>query len=84
VLSGQMVSLTPTETKLLYILLRSVPDALNTQFILRRLWPDDPSNEGRLRVYLHRLRSKLKVEEPAHHYIVSQRGEGYRFKRWGE
>jgi len=79
VLDGQLIQLTPTETKLLYILMRSAPEALNIEFILRRLWPMEPSNKGRLRVYLHRLRGKLKIDRPPHHYIVSQRGTGYRF-----
>jgi DNA-binding response OmpR family regulator len=84
VLDDQRIPLTPTETKLLYILMRSSPKAVNISFILRRLWPTEPSNEGRLRVYLHRLRSKLKIDHPSHHYVVSQRGAGYRFVPYDE
>lgn len=76
---GNLVPLTPTETKLLYILMRSAGQAVSTDFILRRLWPQDASNENRLRVYLHRLRKKLKVKEPEHNYIRSRRGVGYCF-----
>ena len=49
------VSLTPTETKLLYILMRSAGHTVNTDFILRRLWPLEPAFEDRLHVHMHRL-----------------------------
>ena len=80
-IDGNEVALTPTETKLLYILMRNAGQTVTTDFILRRLWPMETVYEDRLRVYVHRLRRKIesRPEEPA--YILSQRGVGYSFAR---
>jgi DNA-binding response OmpR family regulator len=79
IIEGQPVSLTPTETKLLYLLIRSVGNPLNTDYLLRRLWPHDTSHHERLRVYVHRLRGKLQVNADLPKYIHSVRGVGYVF-----
>lgn len=79
ILDGEEITLTPTETKLLYILMRNAGQTVTTDFILRRLWPMETVYEDRLRVYVHRLRKKIgyQAEQPC--YIVSQRGIGYSF-----
>lgn len=76
---GQSISLTPTETKLLYILMRSAGRTVSANFIHRRLWPDSTTDEGRLRVYVHRLRQKIEITQEPHRYIVSERNVGYAF-----
>ena len=75
---GEQVSLTPTETKLLYILMRNSGQIVTADFLLRRLWPREIAFEDRLRVYVHRLRKKIDLDENRQ-YIVSERGIGYRF-----
>jgi DNA-binding response OmpR family regulator len=80
-LDGTEVQLTPTETKLLYILMRNSGQIVTTDFILRRLWPMETVYEDRLRVYVHRLRKKLGYETGQPCYITSQRGIGYSFNR---
>jgi DNA-binding response OmpR family regulator len=80
-LDGREVPLTPTETKLLYILMRNAGQIVTTDFILRRLWPMETAYEDRLRVYVHRLRKKMGYEPGKPCYITSQRGIGYRFSR---
>ena len=77
------VSLTPTETKLLYILMRSAGHTVNTDFILRRLWPLEPAYEDRLHVHMHRLRRKIedKQDKSRPRYITSERSVGYTFRR---
>jgi DNA-binding response OmpR family regulator len=81
IVNGNPVSLTPTEIKLLYILMRNTGSVVQTDYILRRLWPGEPAFEDRLHVHLHRLRRKLESEqkEPLHEYITSERGKGYSF-----
>jgi len=81
IVNGSSVSLTPTETKLLYILMRNAGNIVQTDYILRRLWPGEPAFEDRLHVHLHRLRRKLENDqpEPPHEYIASERGKGYFF-----
>jgi DNA-binding response OmpR family regulator len=80
IVNGKPVSLTPTETKLLYLLVRSAGSPLNTDYLLRRLWPHDVALQERLRVYIHRLRSKLIPAPGQPRYIQSVRGVGYKFE----
>lgn len=75
----ETISLTPTETKLMYILLRQPGQTVTTQFILQRLWPLEHAYEDRLRVHIYRLRRKLEAQEGKHTYIQSKRGVGYSF-----
>ncbi len=81
VLLGEEVSLTPTEAKLLYILMRQKGKVVGTDFLLRRLWPADTdfADEDRLRVYVHRLRSKIEQKKNGVRYVVSKRRKGYVF-----
>ena len=81
IIDGNEVALTPTETKLLYILMRNAGQTVTTDFILRRLWPMETVFEDRLRVYVHRLRRKIEAHPEEPRYILSQRGVGYSFTR---
>ena len=78
IVDGIDVTLTPTEAKLFYILLRSAGRTVTTDFLMRRLWPLERVGEDRLRVNIHRIRRKIEAEagEP---YIISERGIGYTF-----
>lgn len=73
------VALTPTETKLLYILMRNAGKTVSTDFIIRRIWPLEPAYEDRLHVHMHRLRRKIE-DKSRPRYIVSERGAGYVFQ----
>lgn len=80
---GEPVSLTPTETRLLYVLMRNAGSIVTTEYILRRLWPLEPAAyEDRLHVHMHRLRRKIedKKDKKSPRYIVSERGSGYIFQ----
>lgn len=79
IVDGENVSLTPTETKLLYILMRNAGRTVTTDFILRRLWPLEAAYEDRLHVHMHRLRRKIE-DKSRPRYIVSERGMGYVFQ----
>jgi DNA-binding response OmpR family regulator len=76
---GREVALTSTETKLLYVLLRSAGRVVATDFLLRRLWPSDEVFEDALRVHVHRLRAKIEPEPSRPRYVLTERGSGYRF-----
>jgi DNA-binding response OmpR family regulator len=77
--NGEPIALTPTETKLLYILVRNAGRIVTTEFLLKRIWPMQEAHEDRLHVHIHRLRRKIETlpDEPS--YIVAERGTGYRF-----
>jgi DNA-binding response OmpR family regulator len=73
------VALTPTETKLLYILIRNAGRYVTTDFLLRRLWPREEVFEDALRVHIHRLRQKIEPNPNQPCYILTERGTGYSF-----
>lgn len=79
IVDGESVSLTPTESKLLYILIRNAGRIVTTEFILNRLWPMQDAQEDRLHVHIHRLRRKIEVNPNEPTYIVAERGTGYSF-----
>ena len=76
---GETISLTPTETKLLYILVRNAGRIVTTEFLLNRIWPLQDAQEDRLHVHVHRLRRKIEVNPNEPGYIIAERGIGYRF-----
>jgi DNA-binding response OmpR family regulator len=73
------VQLTPTEAKLLYILMRNAGRTVTNGFLLRRVWPMDNAFEDRLHTHIYRLRRKIEVSPKEPHYIVSDWGTGYSF-----
>ncbi|RMH20218.1 MAG: DNA-binding response regulator [Acidobacteria bacterium] len=75
----QQVSLTPTEAKLLHILMRSAPRTVTTDHLLRRVWPLEEVFEDTLRVHMHRLRQKIEPDPSQPRYLITQRGIGYSF-----
>ncbi len=77
------VSLTPTETKLLHILIRSGRRTVTIDYLLRRLWPLEEIFEDTLRVHVHRLRQKIEPKPGAPRYLITQRGVGYSFHSSG-
>jgi DNA-binding response OmpR family regulator len=79
IIADQIVSLTPTETKLLYILMRNAGRVVTSDFLVGRLWPWEEVFEDALRVHVHRLRQKLEPTPSKPNYIVTERGLGYRF-----
>ncbi|HDQ73135.1 MAG TPA: response regulator transcription factor [Chloroflexi bacterium] len=79
IVEGISIELTPTETKILYILMQNAGRVVSTDFFLRRLWPLDQAFEETLRVHIHRLRQKIELEPGKPRYVVTERGTGYRF-----
>lgn len=78
---GEQINLTPTESKLLYLLMRSAGRVVTTDFLLRRIWPMEEAYEDRLHVHVHRLRRKIETNHKNPYYVVSERGAGYTFPR---
>lgn len=74
------VSLTPTEAKLLYILVRNGGRIVTTDFLLNRIWPLQDAQEDRLHVHVHRLRRKIEPDPNNPTYIIAERGTGYSFR----
>ncbi len=79
IVDGQPVPLTPTESKLLYILMRNAGRTITTDFLLSRLRPLEEVFEDTLRIHIHRLRLKIEPVPTQPRYIVTERGLGYSF-----
>lgn len=79
VVDGQPVDLTPTENKLLYILMRSAGHTVMTEYLIQRLWPLEHVVEDALRTHVYRLRKKIERFPRSPRYVVTKRGLGYSF-----
>jgi DNA-binding response OmpR family regulator len=78
-LGDQAVDLSPTEAKILYLLMRNAGRPLPGEYLLRRVWPLEEVFVDTLRVNVHRLRKKLGNNPAGLQYIVTERGVGYSF-----
>ena len=79
IVEGREIALTPTEAKLLHILLRSAPRIVSNEHLLGRVWPGQEVFEDTLRVHVHRLRQKIEVDASRPRHVVTHRGVGYAF-----
>jgi len=77
---GKEVRLTPTEYRLLEVLVRRAGAVVPHQVLLQEVWgPDYVADPQYLKVFVRRLRNKLG-DDPEHpRYIHTVRGTGYRF-----
>lgn len=75
------VRLTPTEWRLLEVLVRNVGKLVTQQYLLHQIWgPNYGSESNYLRVYVAQLRRKLEPD-PAHpRHLLTEPGMGYRFQ----
>ena len=77
---GQQVTLTPTESKLLFLLVRNAGRVVTNETLLAKAWAgDEEAYEEGLRVHISRLRSKIEPNPSKPIYIQTKRGVGYRF-----
>lgn len=79
-INGEKRDLTPTEAKLLHILLRNAGRPVRIETLLQKLWMQESVNKDKVHVHIHRLRQKIEENPKSPHYIVSERGLGYRFE----
>lgn len=79
IVGGNSVPLTPTETKVLYILMKHAGNTVRTEFLLRRIWPLDNPFEDRIHPHIYRLRKKIEQNPKEPTYIVADWGSGYAF-----
>lgn len=77
---GQLVSLRPTEYRLLYHLVQNAGMVLTHDQILIRVWGYEYRDEPHyVRLYVNYLRKKLEKDPSNPKYILTERGIGYRF-----
>ena len=72
--------LTPTEWRLLEVLLRNPGRLVSRETLLTEVWgPQYTSDTGYLRLYLSQLRKKLEPDPATPQYLLTEAGMGYRF-----
>ena len=77
-LKDEVIKLTATEYKLLYILVRNKGQVVTQRRLMQQVWGEDYiDNTDYLRAYIRRLRDKLHDEPPQ--MILTERGFGYMF-----
>jgi two-component system KDP operon response regulator KdpE len=78
---GDEVKLTPTEWKVLEVLVRSPGRLVTGRELLREVWgPSYGEETNYLRVYLAHLRRKLEVSPGDPRHLITEPGLGYRFE----
>jgi two-component system KDP operon response regulator KdpE len=78
---GAEVYLTPTEYRLIGVMIRSAGRVLSHRQILRQVWgPLYDDQMGYLRVYMKKLRYKIEPEPAQPKYLVNEIGVGYRLR----
>jgi len=79
---GEPVSLTATEYRLLYHLVRNAGQVLPHETLLARVWGREYTDEiDYLKVYVSRLRNKLEEDPRNPQYILTEYGVGYSFRK---
>ena len=79
--SGEEISLTPTEYDLLRILVQNAGRVLTHRQILRQVWGNAYESEAHLlRVNMSNLRQKIEPDPTRPRYIITEPGVGYRLK----
>jgi len=77
---GELVSLRPTEYRLLYHLVQNAGLVLTHDQILIKVWGYEYRDEPHyVRLYVNYLRKKLEKDPANPKYILTERGIGYRF-----
>lgn len=77
---GEHVHLTPTEYRLLSVLVANAGRVMTAPQLLRAVWgPAQSDNSHYLRIYMGHLRQKLEADPAQPVYLLTEIGVGYRF-----
>jgi two-component system KDP operon response regulator KdpE len=77
--ADQMVHLTPTEYRLLSILVNNAGRVVSNPQLLREVWAPTHSASGHyLRIYMGHLRQKLEDDPAQPRYLLTETAVGYR------
>jgi two-component system, OmpR family, KDP operon response regulator KdpE len=78
-IDDEAIHLTPTEYRLLMVLVRNAGRVVTHRQLLKEVWgPDSVYENQYLRVYMGQLRRKLEVEPTRPRYLKTEPGIGYR------
>lgn len=78
--AGADVHLTPTEYRLLVVLVKHPGKVLTQRFLLKEVWgPGYAESAHYLRIYMANLRKKLEADPAQPRHLLTETGVGYRF-----
>jgi len=78
---GQPVHLTPTEYKLLTVLLANLGRVVTAPQLLREVWgPSHADNSHYVRIYMGHLRQKLEADPAQPRHLLTETAVGYRLQ----
>jgi DNA-binding response OmpR family regulator len=78
---GKPVKLTPTEFRLLTILMRRVGRVVSHEELIQEIWGTDKNvGLGSLKLYIHYLRQKIEDHPRRPRYLLAEWGVGYRLR----
>ena len=79
--AGEIIKLTPTEYKLLAVLVRHAGRVVTHRQLLKEVWgPTYVEHTEYLRVFMGQLRHKLESEPARPRCLLNEPGVGYRMK----
>ena len=77
----ERIGLTPTEFKLLVILMQRTGNVVSPEELVREVWgPQYAGEVGHVRRYIWHLRQKIEPDPENPQYLHNERGFGYRFQ----
>ncbi len=80
--NGELVDLTPTELRLLLVLAENAGRVLTHRQLLEQVWgPEYAEETDYTKLFIWRLRQKIEADPTSPHYILTERGLGYRFAK---
>lgn len=78
-IAGETIHLTPTEYKIVALLVKHAGKVLTHKFILKEIWgPSSVTESQYLRVFMANLRRKIEADPAQPRYILTEIGIGYR------
>ncbi|KAA9001360.1 two-component system response regulator KdpE [Affinibrenneria salicis] len=77
--AGEHIHLTPTEFRLLALLVGNPGKVLTQSQILKHVWGPNADNSQYLRIYMGHLRQKLERQPAQPQHFITENGVGYRF-----
>jgi two-component system KDP operon response regulator KdpE len=81
IVRGAEVHLTPTEYRLISVMVRAAGRVVSSRQILRQVWGTPYEEQmGYLRIYMKKLRHKIELEPAQPKYLVNEPGVGYRLR----
>lgn len=78
--NGSRLRLTPTESRLLHLLLTHAGQVLTTDTIIERVWGyNEVGDSGLVKTHIRHLRQKVEPEPGSPRYVLTVPGVGYTF-----